>query len=119
MVDWSIIQKYQPDPETILDEDELKMNTDDSVTIIDDKCFTDILPEANSDLAATKTKLDEYWNQMEPQIIMAPSEEECIALYEQTIATLDSMGMTKLDEYSNQRFQENKERLGLDRAWVS
>ena len=119
MVDWSIIQKYQPDPETILDEDELKMNTDDSVTIIDDKCFTDILPEANSDLAATKTKLDEYWNQMEPQIIMAPSEEECIALYEQTIATLDSMGMTDLDEYSNQRFQENKARLGLDRAWVS
>ncbi len=118
MVDWSIIQKYQEVPTDPLDEDELKMNTDPEVQIIDDKCFTDIDPEANTDLAGIQTKIENYWEQIEPEIIMADSAEECVQKYEEAIAQMDSMGMEELDEYQNERFQENKEKLGLERAWV-
>ena len=119
MIDWSIIQKYQAVPEDPLDEDELKMNKDPDVNIIDDKCFTNVNPEANSDLAGIKTKIDNYWQQAEPEIIMAESEEECIRKFEEAIARMDSMGMKELDAYQNERFHENKDNLGLDRAWTA
>ncbi len=50
---------------------------------------------------------------------MAESEEECIRKFEEAIARMDSMGMKELDAYQNERFHENKDNLGLDRAWTA
>ncbi len=83
----------------------------------DDKIFSNVLPEGGSDLAAMKSQIDTYWSTQEPQIIMAETPEEAERIYNETITALDAMGMTELDEYRNERFQENKEKMGVEFAW--
>lgn len=119
-VDYTINQKYEnTDIEDELELDRIKMERSDKDSVFDDKIFTDVRPEAGSDLAAIKTSIDEYWSTMEPQMIMAASEEECEALYNQAVEQINAMGFEQLYEYQNARFQENKAKLGLEFAWPS
>lgn len=85
--------------------------------IFDDKIFTDVAPEAGSDLAAIAAQINAYWGQQFPLIVMAESQEEAEKIYQDTIAQMDVMGMKELDDYQNQRFQANKEKMGLKYAW--
>lgn len=85
--------------------------------IFDGKIFTDVAPEAGSDLAAISAQLNAYWGQQFPMIVMAKTPEEATQLYNDTIAQMDIMGMADLDAYQNERFQENKKKMGLDFAW--
>ncbi len=50
-------------------------------------------------------------------IVMAQTPEEATRLYNDTIAQMDSMGMVELDAYQDERFQANKEKMGLEFAW--
>lgn len=83
----------------------------------DDKIFSDVAPEGGTDLAAISAQIDEYWGQQVAQIIMAPTAEQAESLYEEGIAQMDEMGMKDLDAYRNERFQENKKRMGVEFAW--
>lgn len=85
--------------------------------IFDDKIFTDTAPEAGSDLAAISAQIDAYWGQQFPMIVMAATPEEATRIYNETIAQMDTMGMEELDTYKNERFQANKEKMGLRFAW--
>lgn len=83
----------------------------------DDKIFSNVIPEGGSDLAAISAQIEDYWSQQAAQIIMAPSAEEAEKLYNDAIAQMDQMGMKELDEYRNERFQKNKEKMGVKFAW--
>lgn len=85
--------------------------------IFDDKIFTDVAPEAGTDLAAIAAQINAYWGQQFPLIVMADTQEEAEKIYRDTIAQMDVMGMKDLDEYQNGRFQANKEKMGLKYAW--
>lgn len=85
--------------------------------IFDDKIFTDVAPEAGTDLAAIAAQINAYWGQQFPLIVMADTQEEAEKIYRDTIAQMDVMGMKDLDEYQNRRFQANKEKMGLKYAW--
>lgn len=85
--------------------------------VFDDKIFTDVAPEGGSDLAAVSAQLNSYWAQQFPLIVMAETPEKATQIYNDTIAQMDKTGMAELDEYQNEQFQKNKERMQLEFAW--
>lgn len=116
--DWTITQKYYPAPETVYEQDQYDMERDPNLTIYDDKCFADVNPDGGTELASVKERIDAYWKQAQPKIIMAASAEDCKKEYELAIQEMDTLGMKDLDTYMNERFQENKKRLGIERAFT-
>ena len=120
IVDYTINQKYEnPVVDNVLEQDRINMERDKDQRIFDDKCFTDVQPLAGTDLAAVKVQLDDYWETMEPQMIMAATEEECEKLYNEAIEQWKLMGYDALYESQNERFKENKAKLDLEFAWPS
>ncbi|MEG0580433.1 MAG: hypothetical protein RR490_11000, partial [Niameybacter sp.] len=83
----------------------------------DDKIFTKVRPEGGSELAALEAQVKEYWKQLKPSIVMAKTAEEAEKIYKETIVQLDKLGMQKIDDYKNERFKENKKKMGLEFAW--
>lgn len=83
----------------------------------DDKIFSNVIPDGGSDLSAISAQISDYWSQQSAQIIMASSAEEAEKLYNESIIQMDQMGMKELDDYKNERFQQNKEKMGVKIAW--
>lgn len=117
--DYTWVKKYEPksNADALLADKIHYQETWINGNIFDDKIFTDVNPASGSDLAGIKAQLDAYWSQQFPMIVMASNGEEAISLYEATIAQMDTMGMKELDEFQNERFQKNKEKMGVDLAW--
>lgn len=119
-VDYTINQKFENlNVDNEMERDRIAMERDENLKIFDDKCFTDVDPMAGTDLAAVNASIDEYWKTIEPQIIMASSEADCEKQYNDAVAQIKAMGFDQLIEYQNQRFQVNKDKLGLEHAWPS
>jgi len=118
LVDYTINEKYEnTDVDNVLEADRIAMERDENVNIYDNKCFTDVEPVSGTDLAGISAQIADYWKTVEPQMIMAESEEECKNVYQEALAQLDALGMQQLMEFRNERFQKNKEKLGLKFAW--
>lgn len=116
--DWTIIQKYlKTDTNDIYEVDQYKSSMDPTLTLFDNKCFRDIKPEAGTDMAAKKARIDEYWGQCAPKIVMASSAAECEKLYNEAIKGMEDLGLKELETYQNERFQKNKEKMGIKFAW--
>lgn len=117
--DYVWVKKYEP--KTGLDDlEQDRLNYQHQWVdghIYDDKIFNDVSPDSGSDFAAIDAQLTSYWSQQFPMMIMAATPEEAEQVYQNAIAQMDHMGMDKLDEYKNQRFQENKKKMGVDFAW--
>jgi len=62
-------------------------------------------------------RLSLYWGKELPRIIMAGSEAEARAIYDETLRRMDEMGQKDLDAYSNESFQAAKEALGVKHSW--
>lgn len=116
--DFTIVQKYYPEPETVYEKDQYEMERDENLDIYDDKCFADVNPEGGTELASVASRIDAYWAQALPRIVMAESAEKCVEEYNTAISEMDKLGMQELDEYKNERFQENKAKLGIERAFT-
>lgn len=117
-VDWTIVQKYMSEePQTIWEEQTLKMEKDERVHVYDSKAFLAVEPEGGSQLAAIKEDIDTYYDEAEKDILMADTEEECEKLYYEAIAEMENLGLKQLEEYENQSFQKAKEKLGIKYAW--
>lgn len=97
--------------------DQVEVNAEFADSCYNDKPFFNTLPEGGSDLAAKSAQIDEYWKQQYPQIVMASDAEKVTEMYQQMLVKMDAMGMKELDDYKNERFQINKEKLGMTTAW--
>lgn len=117
MVNWEIIDKYAPkDNLSTFQIDQLETNAENAGHCFNDKPFFNVAPEGGSDLAAKQAQIDQYWKQQYPQIVMAPDAGKAAEIYNRTIEQMDTMGMKELDTYKNERFQANKEKLGMTNA---
>lgn len=85
--------------------------------IYDDKIFTDVNPEGGSDLAAVAAQIRAYWGPQFAEIVLADSAAEAREIYYATIEEMDKMGMEKLDDFKNEKFQKNKAKMGVEFAW--
>lgn len=120
LLDYTVCQKYENlNTEDWMDQDRIKQERDPEVNVYDDKCFYDVEPQAGTDLSSKNAAINEYWKTMEPQIIMAASEEACEKLYKETISKMEAMGLNDVNNFKNERFQENKAKLGIEHAWPS
>lgn len=97
--------------------DSINAMISDDVAMCDSKAFSSVEPEAGTELERIRIKLQDYKDKVLPSIIMAKSAEECADLYDEYMEILDSIGMIEYDLYRNERFQENKKKLGITYAW--
>ncbi|MEG0049843.1 MAG: extracellular solute-binding protein [Clostridia bacterium] len=119
LADWTIIQKYWPDPVTTneVELDIQKAEMEKDLRIYDNKCFVALDPDAGTDLAAKWTIIDDQWKQQLPQMIMAPTAEECEAMWKSTLEEIDKLGFPEIEAYRQKKFDMNKARLGLEFAY--
>ena len=115
--DYTIIQGTYPFDGGTWSDDVYLQTHDDRIVIYDDKCFSDVAPEAGSDEAAMQARIMEYKTQALGKIITAKSQEACEKELENALAEMENLGLSKLDEYKNVRFQENKAKLGIQYAF--
>jgi putative aldouronate transport system substrate-binding protein len=117
--DWNIIQKYKPRDlnDLYYDIDHYDQERDTRYPIYDNKAFVFVNPPDGTDLAVIKVKIDDYWTQAVPRIIMAANANECRRLYNEAIAQAESLGWKELEAYQNTEFKKNKVKLGQTRAW--
>jgi putative aldouronate transport system substrate-binding protein len=114
---WAMAVTPEESGNKVLDDEGYAIRTWLDGHYYDSKYFTDTQPEFGSDLAGVSAQIGEYWGQQRPLILLAKSADEARRLYNTAIAEMDKMGMARLDAYRNQRFQENKRRMGLQYAW--
>jgi putative aldouronate transport system substrate-binding protein len=117
MVDWCVWQRYRQTTSSWEQQNQYDMEDDRTVELCVDFPFTDVNPEGGTELASVNSRIDAYWQQAVPKIIMADSEAECRQQYIKAITEMDKLGMKDLDNYKNQRFQKNKKRMGITYAW--
>ena len=98
-------------------EDDYLMTHDERITIYDDKCFTNVAPEAGSEEAAIDARIGEYVQQALGRIITAPTAEKCEAELDGALAEMEQLGLSSLISYQNTLFQQNKQKLGLSFAF--
>lgn len=118
-VDFTIIQKYWPKTSSTnpVDADIEKSEIEPDVPMYDNKCFSNLDPDAGTDLAALNTVINDYWSQMYPTMVMASSQEECEAIWASALEQIDAMGFQQVQDYRGEQFAQNKARLGLEFAY--
>lgn len=118
-MDWTIIQKYWPKtPSSNPVEADIELSEiEPDVPMYDNKCFIGLDPEGGTDLAAVNTIIQDYWGQAVPTMVMAPSAEECEAVWKASLEQIDSMGFQMVQDYRNEQFAANKARLGIEFAY--
>lgn len=117
LLDTNVAYRYRKEPENWFEKEKLMALTQPDATVCIDKPFSALIPEVGTELSMIYERLRAYRNQRLPLIMMAVDEKECVALYEELIKEMDDMGMVALDTYRNQRFQENKKKMGMMYAW--
>lgn len=117
--DYTVVQGTFPEAKTIFDEDSYTKTHDNQIMIYDDKPFSATVPEAGSEEAAIQSRVKEYMQGAVAKIVTAKTADDCRIEYETALTNLDNLGLGKLESYQNERFQENKKRLGLQFAHPS
>ena len=85
--------------------------------VLNDLAWNNIGPDGGTDEAAIAAEAATYWTAQLPQMVMASSPAEVEAIWRDSVAHIRRLGIERVWEVENQKFQRNKERLGLRYAW--
>ncbi|GHV57092.1 hypothetical protein AGMMS49579_22500 [Spirochaetia bacterium] len=88
---------------------------DGSLSMYDNKAFAFVIPDDGTDISTVRVRVEDYWEQQEPKMIMASGAAKCRRIYQESIARADEIGMKAVDDFQNTKFQDNKKRLGYTR----
>ena len=83
----------------------------------DGRAFSNIEPDAESDAAIIKIQINGYILEQLPKIILAETEEGCIANYNEMITQLDALGQKDVLAVMNEKFNANKDKLKIEFMW--
>ena len=75
------------------------------ITAYDTTEYDDLDPDAGTPEALIKTKIDDLKKETYPKIIMAASEEEAAALYDNLLSDAEKAGLEQLEAIMNNKFQ--------------
>jgi len=81
------------------------------------KLVADTTQELN-EMATLQGTLESIWIEAIPQIIMAPSNDVAMTIYNKTLKTAKKKGYEKFLEFQNRSYQAYKEQLGLTWGWL-
>jgi putative aldouronate transport system substrate-binding protein len=112
-----ISQQYQPAPATRGEQIGRDVKAYFGPYAYDDTAFQNLGPFGGTDESVMNAEITVYLEEQIPQMILADSEAELRALYQETLETLDDMGIDAVHAAQNEQFQANKERIGIDFAW--
>ena len=85
--------------------------------VYDDTAFQNLGPFGGTDEAVLDSEITVYMDEQIPKMVLAASDEELMAVYDETMKTLKKMGIDAVRKAQNERFQENKDRIGVKFAW--
>ncbi len=85
--------------------------------VYDDTAFQNLGPFGATDESAMAAEIGVYMEEQLPRMVLAESEAEMREAYEETLDTLQDMGIEQVRDVQNEQFQKNKDRIGIDYAW--
>lgn len=107
-VDWTIVQKYQVKSERINFEKQYR-----SCHIYDSKASDAARTiDSESRMAQIKERIEAYYRMAEVRILTSSSAKACKAEYQETIETMEELGLRELEEFERQQYTQAKELLG-------
>ena len=82
------------------------------ITAYDTTEYDDLGPDSGTMEALIATKVDDLKKEAFPKIIMASSEEEAAALYDQLIEDIEAAGVAQIEEIMNAKYKDRMEVWG-------
>ncbi|MFW5981392.1 MAG: extracellular solute-binding protein [bacterium] len=79
-----------------------------------DNPWMGIEPGGGDPEAVIQTSIDNYWEEQLTRMLVASSSEEVETLYNNAIEKMEKMGLDDLNDFMNEKFQANKELLGIE-----
>ncbi|MNJ36299.1 hypothetical protein D3C77_310820 [compost metagenome] len=73
--------------------------------------YDQIDPVGNSDEGIMNTKILQEWGKVLPKLLLAKSDEEFDKIWEAYLKKRDELGFAKVQEYKQQKFEENVKKL--------
>ena len=80
--------------------------------------FMGIDPVGNMQESIIMQQCSDYFNEMIPQIVLAESESECLAMFETMKGELSKKGIAELEAYWTEQSDKRKEAFGADKMVV-
>lgn len=75
--------------------------------------YEDVTPPADTEESIIDLKVTSAWGKTLPKLLLAPSDEAFDKIFDEFIRQRDELDYKKLSTYKQERFEENKEKLGL------
>lgn len=85
--------------------------------VYQDLAFTNIDPPGGTDEQAMNAEIGTYWATQVPMMIMAASPEDVERIWLEALNHIDTLGAQQVIGVINERFNANKDRLGIEHAW--
>jgi putative aldouronate transport system substrate-binding protein len=80
--------------------------------------FNNLGPFGGTDESAIAAEISTYWEAQIPKMVLAEGgADEVRAIYDESVAHIERLGIDAVLEVQNRRFQENKAKLGWEHAW--
>ena len=79
--------------------------------------FSELDPPGGTDAAGTAAEIDVFWEARIPEMVMAESEDEVRRQLRENIERVYEIGYGEVHAIRNERFQANKQQLGIEHAW--
>jgi putative aldouronate transport system substrate-binding protein len=110
-------QRVKPAPATRLQEIGEDVFRYFAEYTFDNAAFTNLGPAGGTDLAGTASQIATYWEEQLPKMVLADSADEARRIYEESVARIEEMGADEVLAAQNEKFQDNKAKLGVRHAW--
>lgn len=85
--------------------------------VYDDTAFGNLGPFGGTEESIMNAEIIVYMEEQRPRLVLADSEAELRAVYQETVEQLEEMGIEAVTAAQNEVFQQNKAKIGIDYAW--
>lgn len=111
------VRANEPDPVTVHDQLHQDVLNHFAEYTLYDLPFNNIDPPGGTSEQADQSEIDTYWEGQLPNMVMADSADEVERRWRESLDHIEGLGLEGVIAAQNERFQANKDRLGLDYAW--
>ncbi len=110
-------QQYQPAPATRGEQIGRDVWSYFGPYVYNDTAFQNLGPFGSTDETAIAAEIGVYMEEQIPRMVLAESEAEMRAIYQETIEQMQDMGIEQVREAQNEVFQQNKAKMDIEFAW--
>lgn len=112
-----LFQQYEPAPATRGEQIGRDVWSYFGPYVYNDTAFQNLGPFGATDETAIAAEIGVYMEEQIPRMVLAESEAEMRAIYQETIEQMQKMGIEQVREAQNEVFQQNKAKMDIEFAW--